>query len=60
MNEPRFRILFEKLAEAVDGESMGSPVIVSQETTLEYEEIDELRRLALEFAEPEPVTYTLT
>ena len=61
METPRFQIVFEKLAEAVGMESGDdSAVVVVARAAVEFNEIDELRRLALEIAEPEPMTYTTT
>lgn len=60
MAESRFKVVFEKLAEASEpAESPGHPqqVCVAHE---ELDEISELRRLALEIAEPEPRSYTIT
>ena len=59
MEQARFKVVFEKLAEATANvEPAGL-----EPTSLVFEELDEiseLRRLALELAEPEPQSYTLT
>jgi len=60
METPRFQIVFEKLAEAVGMESDDESAVVVTRAVAEFNEIDELRRLALEIAEPEPMTYTTT
>ncbi|MHB1048395.1 MAG: hypothetical protein ACYC4P_20570 [Thermoanaerobaculia bacterium] len=60
METPRFQIVFEKLAEAVGMESGDESAVVVTRAVAEFNEIDELRRLALEIAEPEPMTYTTT
>ena len=60
METPRFQIVFEKLAEAVGMESGDDSAVVVARAAVEFNEIDELRRLALEIAEPEPMTYTTT
>jgi len=59
MEQTRFKVVFEKLAEVAAG---GDPV-GHEPTSLVYEELDEiseLRRLAVELSEPEPQSYTLT
>jgi hypothetical protein len=60
MEETRFRIVFEKLSEAVASEAAAGDQqpVVEQLSSAEYDEIDELRRLSLELSEPEPVVYT--
>ena len=59
MEPSRFKVVFEKVAEAV---ASGEPS-TTESTTLVYAELDaisELRRLAVELSEPEPQSYTLT
>ncbi len=59
MTESRFRVIFEKLAEAEEAKEPPTPApawIVREE----LDEIAELRRLALEITEPEPQSYTIT
>jgi hypothetical protein len=59
MTAKRFDVVFEKLAEA--GQDAPHACIESlQIPQSEYDEIDELRRLALELRQPEPQTYTIT
>jgi len=61
MDESRFRIVFEKLSQVTAEERSGDGLLdESGELTLELEAISELRRLSLEIAEPEPITYTTT
>lgn len=59
METIRFKIVFEKLAEAA---ASGEPAVPEWTSLVseELDEISELRRLALEIAEPEPQSYTLT
>ncbi len=54
-----FEIVFQKLAEAERQSEPSSPQSppVAQ---AEYDEIDELRRLALEMGQPEQQTYTIS
>lgn len=58
-NESRFQIIFVKLAEALaePAPSEAKPRDTSPE---EIDEIDQLRRLALEISDPEPMSYTTT
>ena len=61
MEETRFRIVFEKLSEAVTAEAApgdSQEAVVEQLSSAEFDEIDELRRLSQELSEPEPVVYT--
>lgn len=59
MEESRFKIVFEKLAEvATSSDLPGAEGAVLVRT--ELDEISELRRLSVELAEPEPQSYTLT
>lgn len=59
MTESRFRIIFEKLAEAEEAKEAPTPVTVWI-APAEYDEIAELRRLSLEISEPEPRSYTVS
>jgi hypothetical protein len=59
MSTTRFDVVFEKLAESSEvapTATIGSLQILQSE----YDEIDELRRLALALSQPEPQTYTIT
>lgn len=58
MEVDRFKIIFEKLAEA--SPSIDTQASESEEMYREFDEISELRRLAAEVSETEPVTYTST
>jgi len=54
----KFKIVFEKLEEAVHQDGLGDLVIsVSPE---ELDEIEELRRFAAELSQPEPASFTTT
>lgn len=59
MEQARFRVVFEKLAEAT---ASGEPAALAPASLVfeELDEISELRRLAIELSEPEPQSYTLT
>jgi hypothetical protein len=57
MND-RYRIVFEKLSDALSGEQLESAQVGHLES--ELEEIAELRRLVCEVSESEPVSYTTT
>lgn len=61
-SENRFKIIFVKLAEALaeQGHPDKSSGGLRDASLKEIDEIDELRRLALEIREPEPMTYTTT
>lgn len=59
----RFRIVFQKLEEARQGVADGQPVEPEHRIWLEqqeFDEIDELRRLSLELAQPEQKSRTIT
>lgn len=57
--ESRFKIIFVKLAEALAQQP--KPEAKQPEATPEeLDEIDELRRLAMEITAPEPTSYTTT
>ena len=58
--ELRYRLIFEKLAEATEGERVGSDLPNVQITYLELDEIRELCRLSTLVSEPEPSSYTTT
>ncbi len=61
MSESRFRIVFEKIAQETDQQGCECVSQVELESIrAELEEVAELRRLALEIAEPEPMSYTST
>jgi hypothetical protein len=60
MDEPRFRIIFEKLAETAAEEREGDGASMSDELRAEIDEIAELRRLVLETTEPDQKSYTTT
>jgi hypothetical protein len=51
-----YTILFDRLAEA----SADAPPSVLEATTLELDEIAELRRAVLEITQPAPTAYTTT
>lgn len=59
MGDSRFKVVFEKLAEASEQDQH---VTVERVTFVreELDEIAELRRLSLELSEPEPQSYTIT
>lgn len=59
--ENRFRIVFAKLAEAPKEQSASTPKSTQSEATpFEIDEIEQLRRIALEIAEPDQISYTTT
>jgi hypothetical protein len=55
--QSRFKIVFDKLTEAVD-QSQGLPSEAPTDNA-ELDEIAELRKIALSISDPEPVSYTL-
>lgn len=56
MGNDRFKVIFDKLNEAViQTETMTATIRIERSET---DELDELRRLAAEFAQPEPQTFT--
>jgi len=59
MTATRFDIVFQKLDEAGQ-DAPRAAIETVQIIRSEYDEIDELRRLALEMSQPEPQTYTIT
>ena len=59
MTATRFDIVFQKLAEAGQ-DAPRATIETVQILRSEYDEIDELRRLALAMSQPEPQTYTIT
>lgn len=64
MTQSRFKVVFQKLAEArreasADGPP-GEPKLRVWLEQQELDEIDELRRLSLELAQPEQKSYTTT
>lgn len=59
MEESRFKIVFEKLAEMETTES-GDTIIVCEALRDEVDEIGELRRLVVETTEPDRKSYTTT
>jgi len=59
MEPSRFKVVFEKVAEALSSDAP----LGADSTTIAYAELDEiseLRRLAEELSEPESQQYTLT
>ena len=60
MDSSEYKIVFEKLREAQESEGR-EPTLPSIKLDLEeLQEIDELRRLALEITDPDPTSYTTT
>lgn len=56
METGRFQVIFDRLGESVvQTETMTATIRVEHS---DENELDELRRLATEFAQPEPGTYT--
>ena len=56
MENDRFKVVFDKLNEAViRTETMTATIRIERSET---DELEELRRLAAEFAQPEPQTFT--
>jgi len=56
MEKGRFQVIFDRISESVvKTETMTATIRVERS---EENELDELRRLATEFAQPEPGTYT--
>ena len=56
MENGRFKVVFDKLNEAViRTDTMTATIRIERSET---DELDELRRLAAEFAQPEPQTFT--
>jgi hypothetical protein len=56
MENDRFKVVFDKLNEAViRTDTMTATIRIERSET---DELDELRRLAAEFAQPEPQTFT--
>jgi hypothetical protein len=61
MEQDRFKIVFEKLAEGRErGAVSEAEVAETEQLRAESEEIAELRRLVLEITEPTPKSYTTT
>ena len=62
MEETRFKLVFEKLAEhSVDQTGGNAPLVeVVEAMRPELDEIAELRRLVVELTDPQPVSYTTT
>lgn len=61
MDESRFKIVFEKLSQAIGKQDWLCEFPPESESMrAELEEISELRRLALEITDPEPMSYTTT
>lgn len=58
MAESQYRVVFKKLSEASADDT--ALVIICQTMASELDEMSELRRVALEVREPEPVSYTTT
>lgn len=59
MDASRFKVVFEKLSE-IAPPAEAAPAEQVWLVREELDEIAELRRLALEIAEPEPRSYTVT
>jgi hypothetical protein len=63
---PRFKLVFAKLREAVEGEEVREETVeirvhrTPEITREELDEIEELRRVVLDVTEPEPLSYTTT
>ncbi len=56
MENDRFKVVFDKLNEAViRTDTMTATIRIERSET---DELEELRRLAAEFAQPEPQTFT--
>lgn len=56
MENDRFKVVFDKLNEAViRTDTMTARIRIERSET---DELEELRRLAAEFAQPEPQTFT--
>ena len=63
MTQTRYSIIFKKLAEVKDIDSLGSKGLGPFDPKLtesELDEISEIRRLALAISDPEPNSYTTT
>jgi hypothetical protein len=58
MNQETFTIVFQKLSEALAEEGESQVHSTVEASRAEIDEIDELRRMVLEVAEPEPSSYT--
>jgi hypothetical protein len=58
--QPRFHVVFEKLAEASKDEGVSATIIYSASVSQEAREISELRRLVDDTASPPVVLYTTT
>lgn len=57
----RFKIIFDEISK-IEQSNQVEPSLVAevQELKDELEEIDELRRLAMDITDPEPQSYTIT
>jgi hypothetical protein len=58
-----FTIIFEKMDEQARDDVRpreGGPVMLSGESLVELDELSELRRVAAEIADPEPLSFTTT
>lgn len=57
----RFKIIFDEVSKVEQDERLESNLAAEvQELSDELEEIDELRRLAMDIKDPEPKSYTAT
>ncbi|MBI1817763.1 MAG: hypothetical protein HYR72_22530 [Deltaproteobacteria bacterium] len=60
MDESRFKIVFEKLAEVADEGADQEATAGAEEMRVEIDEIAELRRMVLETTEPDQKSFTTT
>jgi len=61
MSENRFKIVFEKLKESIENDESGKSLVDEVERLApELDEIGELKRLAADVNEPEPLFYIST
>ena len=57
----RFKIIFDEISKIEQNDQVDPNLVAEvQELSGELEEIDELRRLAMDITDPEPQTYTAT
>lgn len=57
----RFKIIFDEISKVEQDEQLESNLVAEvRELSDELEEIDELRRLAMDITDPEPKSYTAT
>ena len=55
-----YTLVFDKLREVIETETAHVQLLVPNATAEEVEEIDEIRQVAEELAEPEPSLFTST